>query len=221
MSLAFKKSNLSIKPLMQSFIADQGFPCVGAKTALAKNQLDHCTAGDIFSDEHDTEILHGLYDFIKKYQQDGAIFRSFIALFPDSDLLTEEAFEDGLWQRLQSLHDLDDQPWDCSVSSDSEDQNFSLSLGGKAFYVIGMHPNSSRKARRFHVPALVFNLHEQFERLRMDGSYQQMRQIIRRRDKAFSGSVNPMLMDFGTRSEAIQYSGRSIDGPWKCPFHMN
>jgi FPC/CPF motif-containing protein YcgG len=46
-----------------------------------------------------------------------------------------------------------------------------------------------------------------------------MRQIIRRRDQALAGSVNPMLLDFGARSEAIQYSGRKIEGTWTCPFH--
>ena len=32
------------------------------------------------------------------------------------------------------------------------------------------------------------------------------------------GDVNPMLTDFGDRSEAAQYSGRHVDGGWRCPF---
>ncbi|MEP6902345.1 MAG: YqcI/YcgG family protein, partial [Actinomycetota bacterium] len=30
---------------------------------------------------------------------------------------------------------------------------------------------------------------------------------------------NPNLSDFGTQSEARQYSGRAVEHEWKCPFH--
>ena len=84
--------------------------------------------------------------------------------------------------------------------------------------MIGLHPNASRPARRFRYPTLVFNSHEQFERLRQDGRFEKMKQIIRARDEALAGSVNPMLADFGSGSEAAQYSGREVGPDWKCPF---
>jgi hypothetical protein len=76
-----------------------------------------------------------------------------------------------------------------------------MSLGGRAFYVIGVHPGASRKARRFGRAALVFNLHSQFETLREDGRYDKMRAAITERDIAFSGSRNPMLAGHGEASE--------------------
>ena len=45
-----------------------------------------------------------------------------------------------------------------------------------------------------------------------------MRDVIRARDERQTGSMNPMLADFGKRSEAIQYSGRAAGADWKCPF---
>ena len=67
--------------------------------------------------------------------------------------------------------------------------------------------------------ALVFNLHEQFERLREEGRYERMRERILSRDLALSGSINPILARFGETSEARQYSGRLVERDWRCPFH--
>ncbi len=47
-----------------------------------------------------------------------------------------------------------------------------------------------------------------------------MKNAIRKRDVAFSGSVNPMLEDFGKTSEVYQYSGRNYDSNWQCPLKI-
>ena len=91
------------------------------------------------------------------------------------------------------------------VSREPESPDFSFSVGGIAYFVVGLHPGASRAARRFCRPALVFNPHEQFERLRSDGRYYAMQSIIREREIARHGSINPMLSDFGIgpRSGAV------------------
>lgn len=45
-----------------------------------------------------------------------------------------------------------------------------------------------------------------------------MRTKIRERDIKYSGSVNPMVNDFGEDSEALQYSGRETYGHISLPF---
>jgi len=45
-----------------------------------------------------------------------------------------------------------------------------------------------------------------------------MKNIVRKRDVALSGSINPMLQDFGAASEVYQYSGMQYDSTWQCPF---
>ena len=135
--------------------------------------------------------------------------------------MSELEFERALWNRAQSLHDKDawlGTPWDDAVDPDPEAPDFGLSIGGSAFFIVGLHPHASRKARRFRYPALVFNLHDQFERLRADGRYDKMRERILERDKAWSGSINPMLAEHGSISEARQYSGREVGEDWRCPF---
>jgi FPC/CPF motif-containing protein YcgG len=64
----------------------------------------------------------------------------------------------------------------------------------------------------------VFNLHDQFERLRAEGRYERLRASIVDRDAAWTGSVNPMLAQHGERSAARQFSGRAVPDDWACPF---
>ena len=205
----------------RAFIATPGFSCVGAKSALARDQLRIMVARDISSAWDDLRILPELIDFVRAYREDRRLYQSFVVLFEGPELLGEQAFETHLWSRLQSLSDKD--AWlgetvDSRVSQDPEHPHFSLSFGGEAFFVVGLHPGASRLARRFERPALVFNLHDQFERLREQGLYTRLRDTILQRDLQLNGSANPMLARFGENSEARQYSGRAVTADWRCPF---
>jgi FPC/CPF motif-containing protein YcgG len=147
-------------------------------------------------------------------------YATFVAIFKGPQQTSELQFEELFWQQLRRLHELDAAhfDWDPNVRSDPGDPHFSFSFGGQALYVIGLHGNSSREARRFPWPALVFNPHEQFERLRADGKWKRMQETIRARDIELQGSTNPMLSDFGVESEARQYSGRAVEANWRAPF---
>lgn len=200
-------------------IADPGFPCVGAKSALAQDQLRFVRAGDLRSAGDDARLLREIKAFAAANGPD-ALFTSLVLLFEDTPALDEAGFERALWQRLQSLHTLDapEHAWDPAVGSDPAEPDFSMSLGGRAFYVVGLHPGASRPARRFGCAALVLNLHSQFEALRADGRYARLRDAIAERDIAYAGSRNPMLAVHGEASEARQYSGRMLEADWRCPF---
>jgi FPC/CPF motif-containing protein YcgG len=130
----------------------------------------------------------------------------------------EQHFEQMLWDLLQRLHDEDDEPWAPEVSANPQDPHFAFSVGGTAFFIVGLHPQASREARRMPLPILVFNLHEQFEELRANGGFERMRDAIRRRDEQLQGSINPMVSDHGESSEARQYSGRELEDDWVAPF---
>ena len=204
----------------EAFIGEKSFPCLGAKASHAQHRLQYLCVHDIVSARDDRHIADRLQAFARMTDDD-SLFVSIAVLFPDSAPLSEQAFEDALWQRLRAVHAIDrtTNRWDDSVSDDPLSSHFSMSVGGTAFYVVGLHPGSSRLARRFRCPALVFNPHGQFERLRADGRYGKLREAIITRDVAFCGSPNPMLTVHGTSSEARQYSGRRVDPDWTCPFH--
>jgi FPC/CPF motif-containing protein YcgG len=203
-------------------IADRRFPCIGAKSALSHQDLRYVDGGDLRDRAGDQQVLAALHGFVADAGADtGKVFVSLVALYPATPLLDEAGFEAALWSRLSALHALDHEQhdWDPTVSSDPASPRFSMSFGGRAFYVVGLHPGASRPARRFGSAALVFNLHSQFEALRSDGRYDKLREAIVDRDEAFSGSSNPMLAMHGEASEARQYSGRVVGADWRCPFH--
>jgi len=143
---------------------------------------------------------------------------SFVACFRGPVPDEERDFEALLWGALQHLHDHDDAPWASEVAADPDNPHFAFSVAGTAFFVVGLHPNASRVARRAPLPTLVFNLHAQFERMRDDGRYQRMRDTIRRRDTDLQGYLNPMVSDHGEASEARQYAGRAVPADWTPPF---
>lgn len=208
--------------LLQAHVADAAFPCVGAKAALARGTLSVLACSRIDSAWDDVRIHDVVSTFAADYAADPTLFRSLAIVFDGPLDLDEAAFEAALWERVQSLSDKDvwrGHPYDDSVSSDPDDPHFSLSFGGQAFFVVGLHPNASRPARRFERPTLVFNLHDQFEQLRAQNRYETMREKIMVRDEAIAGSRNPMLARHGEASEARQYSGRSVGADWRCPFH--
>ncbi|MCW3116834.1 MAG: hypothetical protein JWM28_916 [Chitinophagaceae bacterium] len=155
-----------------------------------------------------------------EYRQSSDLYYSAVVIFKAPVDLDEDKFETMFWSRLQAISDLDSReyPYDQRVKHDPAAVDFSFSLKEEAFYLIGLHPGSSRPGRRFSHPAIVFNPHSQFDRLREMNKYETMKQFIRNRDIRYSGSVNPMLADFGETSEAIQYTGRQYDQDWKCPF---
>ena len=214
-------SNHPLAERFRDFIRDGAFPCLGAKSAVGRDQLRIVIARDISSAWDDLRIYAALLDFTDAYKDDDRLFQSFAVLFADGKVESEAAFEQALWDRVQSLTDKDawhGQTYDGRVSSDPNNPHFSLSFGGEAFFVVGLHPAASRPARRFERPVLVFNLHDQFERLRQEGRYEPLRAKILERDVAVAGSINPMLSRHGETSEARQYSGRAVEQDWAAPF---
>jgi FPC/CPF motif-containing protein YcgG len=203
----------------KDFIIADNHPCIMANTVFSMEKFHLKVYDQLGSKTTARTLITDLENYISAYDFKSKDFESFIAVFPEDEPVSEIEFENLLWRQLQFLHDRDTEAWDATVSKDPEDPNFSFSIAGKAFYVVGLHPKASRKARRAPYPTLVFNLHHQFEKLREMGVYTKVRDKIRERDAQLQGSINPVLQDFGKESEARQYSGRKVEEKWKCPFH--
>ena len=201
-------------------VAHPEYPCLGARSVFRRDGVTTVVLDDL------TDTTPGgsldvlgveLHEYVQHVDVEGDL-ASFVACFRGPAFEDERAFEQALWAALQHLHDHDDQPWAPGVAADPANPHFAFSVAGTAFFVVGLHPSASRIARRAPVPTLVFNLHEQFERLRSEGRYGRMRDTIRRRDTDLQGSPNPMAVDHGTVSEAMQYSGRAVPPGWTPPF---
>jgi FPC/CPF motif-containing protein YcgG len=204
----------------RSHVLHQDFPCVGGKAAISNNTCRFGFYPEMSTHAATAGLAYDLWQYVQERPALETEYATFVASFAAPVACDEREWEKLLWAQLQSLHDLDrpHHAWDATVSSDPEDPAFSFSFAGTAFFVVGLHPASSRLARRFAWPTLVFNAHEQFERLREQHLFERMRATVRRRDYRLQGSLNPNLSNYGEHSEARQYSGRAVEGDWKCPF---
>ena len=209
------------------FIDDDRFPCVGAKSALARGSIAPQEFDTLGDHDNDESLLDGLSRFVGMIEGESCnedIVHSYVAIFSGPAEMTERRFETLMWSQLWRVHQLDRLAGNLpapDVSSDVVSPRFSLSMAGHPFFVIGLHPRASRLARRFGYPAMVFNSHRQFNKLKEDGRYGKMQAATRSREIALQGSVNPNLADFGEASEARQYSGRAVGPNWRCPYDFN
>lgn len=203
----------------RDFILDNNHPCVMANAIFLTNNYHLKVYDSITNLENVSNVLLDIQKYLENYNFDSNEFESLIVCFKKDQIESELTFEKQLWQFLQEIHNQDDFPWDPTVSADPSDPDFSFSIKGKAFYIIGMHPGSSRLARRAPYCTIVFNMHWQFEKLREMGIYQKIKNRIRKQDRQLQGSINPVLRDFGKETETRQYSGREVEKNWQCPFH--
>lgn len=205
----------------RSLVLNPKFSCVGAKSALRRGGYRFGLYDSMGSPGATAGLARDLFEFIEDQPSLDGEFTTFVASFGGPITADERQFEKLLWAQLQRLHE-EDRPhhsWAHAVSSDPEDSNFAFSFAGRAFFVVGLHPAASRFARRFAWPTLIFNAHEQFEKLREEGRFGRLRDVIRARDMNLQGDLNPNLSDFGEFPEARQYSGRPAEEDWRCPFH--
>jgi uncharacterized protein len=203
----------------RALVLNPRFTCVAAKSAIRSNNYRFGHYAQLGESPCIEGLARDLFSFVNEQDSfDG--FSTFVATFKTPSCVDEKEFEDRLWQTLRSLSALDapHHDWDPDVSADPEDPNFGFSFGGRAFFIVGLHSASSRFTRRFAFPTLVFNSHAQFEGLRKEGRYERVQDVIRARDIALQGDLNANLSDFGKKSEAAQYSGRSVEPGWRCPF---
>lgn len=207
----------------KEFIGKKAFPCIAARAALASQQIQCMVADTMACPKDDKAILQFLYHFIDSYRTAATNFHSAAIIFKSPKNTAEEEFDSLLWQRLQAISDLDAENYDYDrrVDADPASGRFGFSLKQEAFFIIGLHPGSKRPPRQFSYPTLAFNPHQEFEKLRASHHYESMKRVVRKRDLAYSGSINPMLTDFGEASDAVQYSGKFYSRDWQCPFKRN
>ncbi|CAF2650188.1 unnamed protein product [Rotaria sp. Silwood2] len=146
---------------------------------------------------------------------------TYVACFRMPKIMSEDIFEILLWKQLRLLHEEDvnnGMKWAKDYSDDPINAQFGFSIGQRAFFVVGLHPNSSRKARQFLVPAIAFNSHNQFTNLRRLKVLTEIRQVTRNNDQHQNGSINPNLIPNDENSSAFEYSGKRIQPDWIPDF---
>lgn len=197
------------------------YPCVGAKAAFARKNYRIGFHGQMGSMESTPLLAEHLYKYILELSDKtvDSLFASYVAIFEERKLSSEEEAHYLLWEQLQKLHLVDRTlfKYASGVSSDPNANDFAFSVGETAFFVVGMNPCAHRSARRFAYPTLVFNAHSQFQELRRTGEYSRIQEVTRARDIKLHGHLNSNIANFGEKPESFQYSG--IDSNVTCPFN--
>ena len=147
-----------------SYVQEKSFPCVGARSAFNTNRVRfglYEGLGDGFDVKKHCEDLN---QFSLEFPNPKSEPVSFIAMFKQNFKNCYE-FEHQMWRHLQTMHEHDSKnfSWDKTVSSNPAVVDFSFSIAGRAFFVVGLSPVSPRLARRAPMTCLVFNFHNQFE----------------------------------------------------------
>jgi uncharacterized protein len=205
-----------------ALVLDQGFPCLGARSALQRSAYRFHLYRDLTEQASMVHLATDLNRYAAIRPMLPGRFATFIASFQEPRGSLDETHWDRLiWQVLQRLHDIDELPWAADSHSDPTSAEFAFSFGGVSYFVVGLHPGASRHARRFAYPTLVFNAHDQFQSLRDSGEFAGFQRSIRNRDVRLQGGINPNLGHFGEISDASQYSGSPVDETWNCPFHAD
>ena len=132
----------------KKFIIEEDHPCIMSQTIFSSENYQLHTYKGLGSITAAKKIVEDLKNYLEGYDFSTNEFFSFIAVFEDASDYSEKGFEDLLWKQLQNIHNIDHKKWDGTVSSNPKNKSFSFSILGTAFYIVGMHPNSSRNARK-------------------------------------------------------------------------
>lgn len=196
-----------ISASLGQMIGDETFPCIMAKAALNNGLVRE---RELNLESAPAQALEVVYSFVREYRKAPDRFSSLILSFDTEAFQSFSVFETFFWNFTLALHDIDKVAYrhDPRVGADPAQKDFSYSLMEEAFFLIMLHPQSPRVGRRYKYPAIVFNPHQQFERLREKGVFAKIRDTIRERDLSLQNEKNIMLGDFGQGWEIFQYTGR-------------
>lgn len=206
---------------IKNLVSQKDYPCVAALKSYHKDDYQVGFYKDFGNGSSWRSLRNDLLFFLSEQKKTNSPYLSFWAIFDPTDL-SEEKFELDMWTELSNLTSVEDKQFDWPKTSNSnpEDKSFRFGLGGSEFFVVGLHSNSSRNARKFSRPVLIFNIFEQFELLAKQGLYYPMIETNRKRDEKFQGFANPMAVQHNDDWEAIQFSGKKNPTTWKCPFRF-
>lgn len=212
----------------------QGHPCIGARSLAGKAEdtrdaagagkapyegLHFSTYADMSSVASAVAFINDLEDYYRVSDSIDAVLKTFVAIFPRVEISSQTDFAERYWAFAQLLCDVSSltHGWDENASTNPVDDNFELSLAGRAVFTTTLNPHSNRIARRFNYPAWVMNQTRQFDALREAGDFDRWKSSIRGKDASIdpSGQPNPILEDHGSASSAPQLAGSALN---PCPL---
>lgn len=162
--------DLEIKRLLQQ----NNYPCIAALQSYQRKDYWLKCYENFGGYQERPDLREDLLNNLAEFEKSKSPYFTFWAVFDDVNNLDEDQFELNMWRELSALS-----------PASNHSRNYCLCIGGRVFFVAGLHPASSRLSRRFPWPALVFNTFEQFETVQ----------------------ANPMVELYSDLWESNQYAG--------------
>ncbi len=213
---------LAVHSAFRTHVQSDSFACLAGRAALQRATFRHGIYGAMASPESTVWLCADLFDFVCIQRGFRGEFSTFVASFLGPVPRDEGEFDTLVWDQLGLIHAQDRvfHRWDPDFSNDPSERRFGFSVAGRAFFIVGLSPVSSRISRRFAWPSLVFNAEFLFDRLHDTGKLAKLQSAIRERDMGIQGSINPNLEGEDTVSRARQYSGLPVPLDWTCPITL-
>ncbi len=118
--------------------------------------------GQLGSGDSTVPLRTDLLNFLQEQRKSHSTSLTFWAVFPETQDISNEDFEERLWQELFRLTGRRDvrSSWNSQVPGSVK--KFCLSLQGTGLQVIGLHQNSPRSCQKFAYTTLIFSVTEEF-----------------------------------------------------------
>lgn len=206
---------------IKNLVTQPHYPCVAALRSYHQDDYHVGFYGQLGEGDRWGELRNDLHFYLQEQKESDSTYLTFWAMFSGAEY-SEEDFEARMWRQLSLLTSIEDadQDWGTVAERDPAHPKFRFCLAGSEFFVVGLHPKASRLARQFPVPAMVFNVFSQFDKLKKLSQFDQMVTVNRKRDEQFQGTVNPMAAQYAEKWESIQFSGKQNPSHWRCPFEF-
>lgn len=207
----------------RGMLLSPAFPCLGGAGAARRDEYRFGVYDALGSSAAIADCTADLTRFVNDCPASEHPVAVFIAAFQGAPMATEDAFEHALWQQLRGVHERDerrvaDTPVrDATHSAAGADPDPGFFFRDRDFFIVGFHAASSRWARRFGWPVLVFNALTHSDALQASGNHERMQQQILARDCRLQGTMNPSL----SQPQRAQFSGRQVDAGWRCPIDLD
>jgi FPC/CPF motif-containing protein YcgG len=202
----------------RGMVLSPAFPCLGGAGAVRREEYRFGMYGDLGDAGTASVCAADLAEFSGRFPIGRNSVAAFVAAFGGPYVKNELEFEHAMWEQLRALSELDprraEYPGGLPIDPQSDEVGFLF--GGRNYFVVGFHPSSSRWARRFAWPILVFNSLSHQDPLRAAGTFQRMHERIMARDEDLQGCVNRSL----SGPQISQFSGRAVGSEWRCPVRF-
>jgi FPC/CPF motif-containing protein YcgG len=208
---------------------DTFFPCIFGVDALRKATLRFAFISH--NRDRPRELAAALRDFVGLAPRLGRR-TSLVVFFEEVGAArTLEEYRDQFWALLQSVHDLDIDPWPDDIAMDPDHEKWEFAFAGMPMFVVVNTPAHRHRSSRYSECFMVtFQPRFVFADITEDTPHgKNARTIIRNRLRSYDDvPASPLLGSFGTpgNREWLQYfldddnSGGEKGAAMQCPLHI-